>query len=84
MAFDTDAAGTFVATLVLHATGSNASGFSGRLDDTVLVLRGDVAGAVAAVPEPETYVLMLAGLAAVAGVGRRRRHGRQERAVLAA
>ena len=43
VAFDNDAAGTFVATLVLHATGSNASGFYGRLDDTVLVLRGDVA-----------------------------------------
>ena len=84
VSFGADTAGTFLATLLLHATGSNASGFSGRLDDTVLVLRGDVAGAVAAVPEPETYVLMLAGLAAVAGVGRRRRHGRQERAVLAA
>ena len=72
VAFDTDAAGTFVATLVLHATGSNASGFSGRLDDTVLVLRGDVAGAVTAVPEPETYLLMVAGLAAVAGAARRR------------
>jgi len=80
----TDTTGSFLATLVLHAAGSNASGFSGRLDDTVLVLRGDVAGAVAAVPEPETYLLMLAGLAAMAGVARRRGHGRDERAVLAA
>ena len=79
MSFDADAAGTFLATLVLHATGSNASGFSGRLDDTVLVLRGDVAGTVAAVPEPETYLLMVAGLAAVAGVARRRRQRRDER-----
>ena len=84
MAFDTDAAGTFVATLVLHATGSNASGFSGRLDDTVLVLRGDVAGAVAAVPEPETYLLMVAGLAAVTGVAQRRRQRRDDKAKAAA
>jgi len=84
VSFGADTAGTFLATLLLHATGSNASGFSGRLDDTVLVLRGDVAGAVAAVPEPETYLLMLAGLAAMAGVARRRGHGRDERAVLAA
>ena len=79
MSFDADAEGAFLATLVLHATGSNASGFSGRLDDTVLVLRGDVAGSVAAVPEPETYLLMVAGLAAVAGVARRRRQRRDER-----
>ena len=77
VSFGADTAGTFLATLLLHATGSNASGFSGRLDDTVLVLRGDVA--VAAVPEPETYLLMLAGLAAVAGVARRRGQRRDER-----
>jgi len=39
---DDDAAGTFLASVVLHASGSNASGFTGRLDDTTLVLRGDV------------------------------------------
>jgi hypothetical protein len=81
VSFDADATGTYLTTIVLHATGSNASGFSGRLDDTVLVLRGDVAGAVAAVPEPETYLLMVAGLAAVAGVARRRGQRRGERAI---
>jgi len=35
------------------------------------VIRGDVA-AVAAVPEPETYLLLIAGLAAVASVAKRR------------
>ena len=58
--FDDDDAGAFLATLVLHATGSNASGFEGRLDDITLVIRGDVA--IAAVPEPETYALMIGGL----------------------
>ena len=52
-------------------SGSNASGYAGALGDTFLVLRGDVA--VAAVPEPETYVLMLAGLLVVARVAQRRR-----------
>ena len=72
--FDDDATGPFVATLVLHAFGSNASGFIGALDDTTLVLRGDVFN-VAAVPEPETYALMLAGLLVLARVAHRRRQG---------
>ena len=42
-------------------------------------IRGNI---VAAVPEPETYALMLGGLAVVAGVARRR--GRRERAASAA
>ena len=71
--FSDDAAGHFLATLVLQTTGSNASGYSGSLDDITVVLRGDVA--VAAVPEPETYLLMLAGLLAVA----RRLHSRRQR-----
>ena len=70
--FDDATAGAFLATVVLHATGSNASGFVGNLDDITLVVRGDVA-AVVAVPEPETYALMLGGLLAVASVVRRRR-----------
>jgi len=70
------AVGSFEATIVLHASGSNASGFFDRLDDTTLVVRGDVAGAVAAVPEPETYLLMVAGLVVMTAVARRRRPGR--------
>ncbi|MGZ8260933.1 MAG: choice-of-anchor D domain-containing protein, partial [Caldimonas sp.] len=68
---DDDDAGAFLATIVLQASGSNASGFEGRLEDVTLVLRGDVA--VAAIPEPETYALMVGGLLAVASVARRRR-----------
>jgi hypothetical protein len=73
--FDDAAAGAFSATLVLHATGSNTSGYSGRLDDTTLVLRGEVAS-VAAIPEPETYALMLGGLMVVIGTRRMRRRQR--------
>ena len=62
--FGDDAAGHFLATLVLQTTGSNASGYRGGLDDITVVLRGDVA--VTAVPEPETYLLMLGGLLIVA------------------
>jgi hypothetical protein len=70
------AAGSFEATIVLHASGSNASGFFDRLDDTTLVLRGDVSGAVAAVPEPETYLLMFTGLLVMTAIARRRRSDR--------
>jgi hypothetical protein len=68
---DDATAGDFVATIVLHATGSNASGYVGALPDMTFVIRGDVS-AIAAVPEPETYLLLLAGLAAVASVAKRR------------
>ena len=69
--FAGDAAGSFEATIVLHASGSNTSGYVGRLDDTTLVLRGDIA--VAAVPEPGTYMLMVTGLLAMTAVAQRRR-----------
>jgi hypothetical protein len=62
--------GTFQDTIVLHSAGSNAGGFDGALDDVDLVLRGKVTQ-VGAVPEPETWMLMLGGLLAAAGVRRR-------------
>jgi len=74
--FGDDAEGAFLATLVLHAAGSNASGYVGSLGDTTLVLRGE-ASAVAAVPEPETYALMLAGLLMVARMAHARRRWRE-------
>ncbi len=40
----------------------------------MIVLRGDVS--VAAVPEPETYTLMISGLLVVAAVAKRRRQRR--------
>jgi len=51
-------------TISSFALTGNASGYSGGLDDITVVLRGDVA--VTAVPEPETYLLMLGGLLIVA------------------
>ena len=36
---------------------------------------GEIRGNIAAIPEPETYALMLGGLAVVAGVARRRARG---------
>jgi hypothetical protein len=65
-------AGQFADSILLHTSGSNASGYDAALADTTLVLRGDVE-VTAAVPEPETYALMLAGLALLAGAVRVRR-----------
>ena len=69
VAFLTGATGDFVSSLVLKASGSNASGFIGALPDTTLVLRGSVV----AVPEPGTWVLMFAGLLVVVATGARQR-----------
>ena len=76
--FASDVQGAFLSSIVLHGTGSNASGFIGQLDDTTLVLRGNVN--VVAVPEPGTYVLMFAGLLVVVGASKARRRAAAARA----
>ena len=76
--FDSAVTGSFLETIVLHAAGSNASGYNAALADTTLVLRGQVGGVVA-VPEPATHVMIFAGLLALIGVARARRGGDAER-----
>ena len=66
---DDGTVGDFAASIVRHASGSNAIGCAGALPDMTFVIRGDVS-TVAAVPEPD--LLRLAGLAAVAGIAKRR------------
>ena len=68
---DSAALGRFEDIIVLHAFGSNASGFDAALADTTLVLRGDVLAV--AVPEPGTYLMMLGGLLLLVWVRRRER-----------
>jgi hypothetical protein len=60
--FDGSSEGDFSRTITISSFGTNASGYQGPAFDTSLVLRGNVAFSVAAIPEPETYVLMAGGL----------------------
>ena len=67
---DSAATGAFSQTITVSSFGTNASGYRGPAFDTTLVLRGSVVD-VAAIPEPESYAMMLAGLVAVC-IARRR------------
>jgi hypothetical protein len=59
------------------STGSYVLSFANVGGDNLGAILDDVAvrGAVAAIPEPETYALMLAGLGAVGFIARRRKQG---------
>ena len=61
IAFGGTSPGSFSETVTIAWFGSNASGYVGSTFETTLLLRGTVAG-VTAVPEPETYLLMAAGM----------------------
>ncbi|MGH8795673.1 MAG: PEP-CTERM sorting domain-containing protein, partial [Caldimonas sp.] len=67
---DSAATGAFSQTITVSSFGTNASGYRGPAFDTTLVLRGSVVD-VAAIPEPESYAMMLAGLVAIC-IARRR------------
>jgi hypothetical protein len=62
--FDSASLGSFDQTITISSFGTNASGYQGSIFDTTLVLRGTVTE-VAAIPEPETYAMVIAGLLAV-------------------
>jgi hypothetical protein len=74
--------GTFDEWIVIHAAGSNASGYNEALGDVLLHLIGSVtAGDPNAVPEPGTYALVLVGLLSLVAVRRRQYKPRQEAAI---
>jgi len=68
--FGSSSLGSFSQTFTISSFGSNAIGYQGQAFDTTVMLRGTVVS-VAAIPEPETYLLMASGLIAV-WVARRR------------
>jgi hypothetical protein len=61
--------GSFDSTLVLHTASTNASQSDLALDDITLHLQGSVA----AVPEPDTYLMMLSGMLTLGWAARRAR-----------
>lgn len=65
-----NALGSFDQYVTLTPTGYNAGGYSGGLSPITLELKGNV---VAAVPEPASYAMFIAGLGLMAGIARRRR-----------
>ena len=72
VSFASGTLGTFDDAVVLHAFGSNASGYNAALFDTTLVLHGSVVG-INAIPEPGTNLMIFIGLLGLVGVGRARR-----------
>jgi len=70
IAFDGASLGSFSQTVTISWFGSNAGGYRGPAFDTTLVLHGTV-DAIAAVPEPETYLLMAIGIVTVWAARRR-------------
>jgi hypothetical protein len=65
--------GAFSRHVVLSAIGHNASGYSAAFSDIQLT----VVGEIAAVPEPETYLQLLAGLGVLGLLLRRRARARR-------
>ena len=74
----TDQAGTASSWFFTMGSGAQGSASSVNQFYTMVVRNGDI-NAVAAIPEPETYALMLGGLAALAVVQRRRKSGASKR-----
>ena len=72
VSFASGTLGSFTDSIVLHAFGSNASGYNAALFDTTLVLQGSVVG-INAVPEPGTNLMIFIGLLGLVGMGRARR-----------
>lgn len=70
VALNNNTLGSFDQYVTLTPTGYNSSGYSGDLSPITLELKGNV---VAAVPEPATYAMLLAGLGLMGGIARRRR-----------
>jgi hypothetical protein len=72
LSFDTSTLGTYSDTIVLHGIGHNQSGYTAAIGDITLVVQGSVIPGGQTVPEPATWLLLLAGLGSLAMVRRRR------------
>ena len=73
LVFDTSALGSFNDTIILHGWGHNTSGYRGAIDDISFVVRGTVIEQGTSVPEPATWLLVLAGLGSLLVIRRRHR-----------
>lgn len=71
LAFDATMGGDFESRFRLSLVGHNAGGYRASMGDIFLNVHANVN--VAAIPEPETYALILAGLGLLGFVARRRR-----------